>query len=368
MTKPKKFWNLNQMTKNSAEITIYGDIGNSWWNDSISAKQFSDDLKSLGDEVEQITVRLNSAGGSVFEGLTIRSILKNHKADVTVHIDGYAASIASIIAMAGDKIVMAKGSMMMIHNPMSSMYGGEAKDFREAANLLDKIRDSLVSVYANRTGLSTDELIQMLDDETWMSAEEAVQYGFADEIEDGSPVTASIRGAVASVNGVSLDFSNFHKAPKLPSAAASFDRQAPQNKPIPNDPNNGGATMLSLEELKNKYPDVYTEAVAAGINQERIRMQALDNLAMPGNADIIAKAKADGTSVAETAVNIIKAENAKRAAANTNIQNDANASGVNAIDPGAAEDLTQTEEEKSDAHADALAKKFIQRRGGIIYG
>ncbi|MFH5187120.1 ATP-dependent Clp protease proteolytic subunit [Paenibacillus sp. TAB 01] len=80
----QKFWNLKQMTKNSAEITIYGDIGNSWWSDSISARQFSADLKALGDDLEQITVRMNSAGGSVFEGLAIRSILKNHKADITV--------------------------------------------------------------------------------------------------------------------------------------------------------------------------------------------------------------------------------------------------------------------------------------------
>jgi len=364
MKTPKKFWNLKQTTKNNAEITIYGDIGTSWWNESISAKQFSDDLKSLGDDLEHITVRLNSAGGSVFEGLTIRSILKNHQANVTVHIDGYAASIASIIAMAGDKIVMAKGSMMMIHNPMSSMWGGEAKDFREAADLLDKIRDSLVSVYADRTGISTDELITMLDEETWMSAEEAVEHGFADEVEEGNAVTASIRGAVARVNGVQMDFSNFRRVPKMPN---TFTPEQPvaqtQTKPI--NSTNGGATILNLEDLKNQYPALYAEAVAAGVSQERIRMQTLDELAMPGNADIITQAKASGASAADTAVAIIKAENVKRAAAGKDMKNDADESGMKDVAPEGSEGTKKTDDEETDAQAKSLAEQLNKRRGGF---
>ena len=110
----KKFWSMTKPTNDSADLLLYGPISeSSWWGDEITPKQFADDLEALGD-VSEINVRINSGGGDVFAGQAIHSMLKRHAANVTVYVDGLAASIASIIAMAGDTVVMPRGAMMMI--------------------------------------------------------------------------------------------------------------------------------------------------------------------------------------------------------------------------------------------------------------
>jgi ATP-dependent Clp protease protease subunit len=354
--------------RNSGEVTIYGDIGSSWWGDSITPKQFAADLKDLGD-VDEITVRINSAGGAVFDGLAIRSLLKNHKATVTTHVDGLAASIASIIAMAGDKIVMAKGAMMMIHNPATSLWGGESKDFREVADFLDKVRDSLVEVYSARTGLSAEKLIEMMDAETWMSADEAVEMGFADEVEDGV-VTASMSGAVASVNGVKMDFSKFINAPKLPAERAKSDKgptpfqvaTVPVAHLSPMD--KGAKKIMDLEQLKNEYPNLYAEAVKAGVEQERARIKALDDLADASNQEIINKAKFEtGASAAEAALEIVAANKQKLANMGKKLKNDADTSGIDKVDPEEPEDKKEAEAAEAEAAAGKIAGLINRRRG-----
>lgn len=360
-----KFWNMSKhQTKNSAEITIYGEIGASWWGDSITPKQFSKDLKDLGD-VNEITVRVNSGGGSVFDGLAIRSLLKNHNATVTVHVDGYAASIASIIAMAGDKIVMAKGSMMMIHNPATSLWGGESKDFREIADFLDKIRDSLVDVYVARTGKDAAEIIDMMNNETWMSAAEAVEMGFADEVEDSSPVTASMRGAVATINGVTMDFSHFLHPPRLPKAASDpRPSTAIPAAPLSSDPEE--EEILNIQDLKNKHPELYAEVFNSGVTQERERLQALDDLAMPGNQAVINKAKYETmASAAETAIQILKADNKQRETYNQNARDDADGSGVNGVEAGTDGNEQNSASKKSDEAAAFMASIVNKQRGGV---
>lgn len=163
------------------EILIYEEIGENWFG-GISAKQFAKDLKDLG-EIDALTLRINSPGGDVFDGNTIYNLLKSHKAEKTVHIDGLAASIASVIAMAGDNIYMADNAMMMIH-PAWGLVMGNADDMRKAADLLDKIDRSILRTYQKRTGMAEDELRDMLLAETWMSAEEALENNFIDEITD----------------------------------------------------------------------------------------------------------------------------------------------------------------------------------------
>jgi ATP-dependent protease ClpP protease subunit len=223
-----KFWNIKKSGTTSAELVLYGPISSSsWWGDEVTPKQFNDDLKALG-EVDEIVVRINSGGGDVFAGLAIYSMLQRHSASKTVKVDGLAASIASIIAMAGDKIVMPKGSMMMIHNPWTSVWGAEAKDLRHTADVLDKIRDSLLDVYAEKTGKTKDELAALLDAETWFTAEEAVSNGFAHEIEENLAISAGITGKKAIFNGVEVEFSKFTNAPKLPEIAP-----APPENPAP---------------------------------------------------------------------------------------------------------------------------------------
>ena len=176
-----------------AEIIIYADIGPSWWGDSISAKQFSDELAKLPATVNEITVRVNSGGGDVFDGVTIYNRLKQHKAKIKVIVDGLAASIASIIALAGDEIIMAEGAMMMIHKPWTGAYGN-SNDFDEISRRLLEIEDQLVGIYLRRgKNLTRQEIKDMLKAETWLDASQAKAMGFADStMEETIPIAASI--------------------------------------------------------------------------------------------------------------------------------------------------------------------------------
>lgn len=170
-------------TDNVGQIDIYGEIvPEMWrWSDEESAYHFKDTLEKLGD-VEEITVNINSPGGDVYEGIAIHNMLKRHKAKVIVNVDGLAASIASVIAMAGDVVRMPNNAMFMIHNPMI-VVGGNSNDLREAADYLDKVTNTLMNTYLEKTDkLNTDTLKVLLDAETWLTAEEAFSYGFIDEV------------------------------------------------------------------------------------------------------------------------------------------------------------------------------------------
>lgn len=189
--KGKKFWNLKKTDEKTGELTLYGEISNvSWWGDEVTPKQFKEDLDKLSD-IETLNVYINSPGGDVFAGQTIYSMLKRHKAQVNVYIDGLAASIASLIAMAGDKVIMPANAMMMIHNPWTFAMGN-ANDFRKLADDLDKIRESMIVAYQGKSGLEKDEIISIMDAETWLTAEECKEKGLADEIEEAKKVAACV--------------------------------------------------------------------------------------------------------------------------------------------------------------------------------
>ena len=177
-----------------AEITIYDFIGGGGWEPGISDKDFREALLDLGD-VKRLNVKINSGGGSVFQGVAIANELKMHEASVTVTVTGLAASIASVIAMAADpgQLVMCEDTMMMIHPP-SGMVWGTAEEMRKEANLLDQIENQIVDTYRRRTGLSRTKIKDYVKAETWFEAEEAVRLGFADRVEGtGEDVTNSTR-------------------------------------------------------------------------------------------------------------------------------------------------------------------------------
>ena len=171
---------IKQTSTNTADIYIYGDIYDSWWDSSNSAISLKDKLLELGD-ISEINLHINSLGGDVFEGIAIFNLLKQHKATVKVYIDGIAASIASVIAMAGDVIYMPKNSMMMIHNCWTYQCGN-AKDMRKTADDLDKIMEASIESYLAKINISRDELVELLDNETWLTAQECLEKGFCTEI------------------------------------------------------------------------------------------------------------------------------------------------------------------------------------------
>lgn len=177
--------------KGKAEILIYEDIGEGWLG-GISAKGFADMIKSEETEngkLTEINVRINSAGGSVFDGVAIYNTLKKHNARITVDIDGLAASIASIVAMAGDEVRAAENSMLMIHDPWL-VTSGSADELRETAELLDKVRGQLLDTYTKRTGADEETISQMMTDETWMTASEAMDIGLIDSVTDEMQMAA----------------------------------------------------------------------------------------------------------------------------------------------------------------------------------
>lgn len=159
------------------QIDIYSDIGESFWGESVSANDVKSSLEGMTGDV---TVRINSAGGSVFDGFAIYNLLDQYNGQVHVKVDALAASAASVIAMAGDTIEMADNALMMIHDPWTMAVGG-VDEMNKTAELLDKIKGSIVTTYMNKSNLSEDEIIKMMSDETWFSAEEAVNHGFATE-------------------------------------------------------------------------------------------------------------------------------------------------------------------------------------------
>lgn len=172
----KSWFRMKASGEKSADIYIYEEIGYC----GVTARQFASSLKALGD-IDHINLRIHSPGGDVFEGIAIYNLLNSHPASKTVYIDGLAASMASVIAMVGNPVIMPENAMMMIHKPWG-ITGGDANDMRDYADLLDKVEGVLIPSYAKKTGKTPEELAVMLGEETWLTAQECVEHGFADQL------------------------------------------------------------------------------------------------------------------------------------------------------------------------------------------
>lgn len=203
----KKFWECKQSAnQNEADIFIFGEIVSYKWDDTdTTAASFQKDLKELG-EVSQINLHINSSGGSVFEGIAIGNMLRQHKARVVAHVDALAASIASVIVASCDEVVMPENSMLMIHNPWTFSMGN-AKELRKQADDLDKIAESSVVTYLAKAGekLTEEKIKQIMDEETWLSAKEAFDYGLCDIVESSNQIAASISEQL---------FNNYQRVPE----------------------------------------------------------------------------------------------------------------------------------------------------------
>jgi ATP-dependent protease ClpP protease subunit len=185
MTTPTpKFYALEKTGNNETTVTLYDEIGAF----GAGSKEFLADLGKLSGQ--HIHLRINSPGGSVIEGTAIYNALRRHEGGLTVHIDAMAASMASVIAMAGQPVYMADNALLMIHNPWTVSMG-ESKDLRKEADLLDKLKVNLRNAYVRKTGINAEEIGAMMDAETWLDAVEAVALGFADAIEEGVAAAAT---------------------------------------------------------------------------------------------------------------------------------------------------------------------------------
>ena len=230
------WFEVKNLTETSADVYIYDEIGEGMFGGGISAISVIDQLKALGSR--ELNVRINSPGGSVFEGVAIYNALARHAGEVTTHIDGIAASIASIIAMAGKRVLIAENAMMMIHNPWS-FAGGDSAQMRKTADVLDQIKETLITTYATRTGIERESIARMMDEETWMTASEAVAQKFADE---------SVAGVKAAA---CFDLKSYGYA-KAPASSADADSCQPANAGTPSSSNTPRSLLQRRQALNEK--------------------------------------------------------------------------------------------------------------------
>lgn len=208
----RKWYNLHR-SGDALDVYIYDEIGAGFWSEGFSAKEFAQNLQAE-QGVSEIVVHINSPGGDVFDGVAIYNTLIKHPAPVTVEIEGMALSIASVIAMAGDTVRMAENAMFMIHDPWTIAMGSAA-DFRAQADVLDKVKDALLTSYTRRTGKEPEEISALMSAETWMTAQEALDMGFLDA------VTAPAQRMAA------CDFSQFKNAPEWAKRTTKQDSGMP---------------------------------------------------------------------------------------------------------------------------------------------
>lgn len=299
----ERFWAFTPQTEASDEIdlTVYGYIAESaWYDDEAGAVQFRRELDAH-KAAKRINVRINSGGGEVFAGVAIYAMLQAHPAEVLVTVEGLAGSAASLIAMAGH-VTMARGSMIMVHNPATIAFG-EAAEMLKAAEMLNQVREGMLSIYEAKTGKTTDELRTLLDAETWLTAEEAVEQGFADAI--AGEVTPEARGDLVVLAGVEFPRASLPGRLRPPRgleaalnrfiAAVSHlgRRSAPDNTQPPEEeaPNLEDDMPTTREQLAAQSPELLAELLAEGARAERERIKGIEDHARPGDAQLAAAAK-----------------------------------------------------------------------------
>lgn len=378
---PSKFWQVKNEVNGNSEILLYGPIAgeSSWWGDEVTPRSFAEDLESLGGK--DVTVRINSGGGDVFAAHAIHNQLVAYKGRVTVVIDGLAASAATIIAVAGDRIIMPSNALFMIHNPaigLSDYYG--ADELLKAAEALNTIKGSIVSAYRKRCKASAEELAAMMDAETWMGAAECMEKGFVDEIQGGvSPV---LNGSSLIVNSINFDMKNFKNQDALKACLnKKVEVQSMNNKleaflnslGLKLDDNQQAApAQNAAPAVHEPQPVIDAEQIAKNaVEAERQRVAALE--AMDGGDNqavtaIIAEAKKNGKTADDVKpyINAVKtippAQNAAQQLV-ANMIGDNKESGVEGIGTGAVDDAAM--EKAADAKAmDAMAQVMNKKFGG----
>ena len=372
-----KFLTIVNTSENEAELKLYGPIvqNRGWfWDDDdlVVQSEVLDELDKLKDKTK-ITVRINSSGGDVFVAQALYTNLKNHKAKITVVIDGIAASAATIIAMAGDKVIMPSNSMMMIHDPMVGVCAYlNAEKMEKMADTLEKVKKSIMNAYLSKISLSEDEVYDLMREETWLTADEAIEKGFADEIMFGKiENNTSIKNDMLIMNGISHDISQFKNKPNF--LNADF-------KPLDIDDKKenttkGGFKAMTLQELKKDHPELVNtlknelkdEVKNSILETERKRLADLDELKNAVTPELLAEAKYKTFKNAEElALKALMEQGKKGDEYLNNSQKDIKDSKEDDIPPAGEE--TPEEPAKKETYVDRItnfAQELDKKRRGI---
>lgn len=300
-----------------------------------------------GDDLEVI---INSGGGEVYAGSEIYTALKDYSGKVTVKIVGIAASAASVIAMAGDKVLISPTAQLMIHNA-STRSNGDYRDHQFTSDFLRNWDKSIANAYMLKTGMSREELLELMDQETWLTAQQALEKKFVDEImfeDSNQPKLVASAGNFEIIPQKVID-----KIRNELKKGVILQNMAENNK-------KEEKRIMDLEQLKNEYPDLYEQVRNEGVQAERERIKAIDEIAIPGNEEIINKAKFEtGITAEQVAMEIIKAEKQR----GTNFLNDRE---KDAQDLNNVEHSAVPQEEKDAQNkkaAEDIAAAINKRRG-----
>ena len=316
-TSTPKFYALEKSGNNETTVTLYDEIGAF----GAGSKEFLADLGKL--DGQHIHLRINSPGGSVVEGTAIYNALRRHKGGVTVHIDALAASMASVIAMSGSPVYIADNALLMIHNPWTVSMG-ESKDLRKEADLLDKLKSTLVNAYTRKTGMDQAQVAEMMDAETWLDAVEAVALGFADAIEEGVAAAAT-----ATPEMLRARFDKFAKASTMnPTEVITYSAEVAEQaaEVITATVVSESATVVS-ESATEPAPEVVAEPVvkeaqveaqpeaqaeapaAPAVEEPQARLAAADSILAKYNALVLERdAAVAGLKDASAKIEFLRAE------------------------------------------------------------
>lgn len=312
-----------------ARLDLFGVIGGGWWDDGFDENSFKTAMSEV-KETQPLDIYINSPGGSVFAGIAILNLLKQHKGAIRIFVMGIAASAATLITSAPNaRVIMPTGSMLMVHAPRLSTSNSTVKQLKDEVVALEKIEESVKQIYIEKTGMKAEDIAEMISHETYMTAAEAVSKGFADEVDTTLKVTNSFEENVIMLGGMPLQKNFFNNAPedflnKLKGNVAQTQKKSILNR--------NEEVAMTLEEIKAQHPDLYKqirnegreEGLKAGMTQERNRIKAIEDMALAGHEALVAKAKFDtGMTAEQLAVEMIKAEKEKVKTFATNRETDA---------------------------------------------
>lgn len=285
MSEKRMAFALRGEETDAVELDIYDVIGDDWWG-GVSARSVLNRLK--GQAKKPLKSRINSGGGDVSEGMAIYNLVKEHEGKTVAQIDGIAASMASVIALAFDEVQMASNAMFMIHNPWGFSIG-EANDHRKTADLLDKMRLQIADIYVAKTGLERDRVLSMMDEETWLTADEAKALGFVDSVKPAKKSNAKAMQAFARV-----DLTGFTKTPvqvatlvAMSQAQLSLIGSTQESQPAPSGQIPAGEENLMPEELKKLCAALGVESVDAAFAKTTTLMASV---ALLGRIETVAGA------------------------------------------------------------------------------
>lgn len=316
--KNKHFWTFRAAAEENAapELILYGDIASeTWWGDEVTPRQFTEELDALG-AVPEIVVRINSGGGDVFAANAIYTRLKDNAAKITVKIDGWAASAATIVAMAGDVIEIPGNGVFMVHDPSMGLLGyfNEA-DLVKLTDEIKVIKQSIVNGYALKTGKPADEIASIMAAETWYDGKQAVEAGFCDKLMFEDAETTVENGAKIVVNSVSLDLNRYPNMTisllnRLTARTpGGFSNTITQNTPKRSEESMDGIKDIkTVDGLKAAFPDLTKQIEDA----ERKRIQDIEDVALAGFETIVNDAKFKNPISAGDVAKAIVAEQKKQ--------------------------------------------------------